>query len=369
MSLVNRISNGLVFRDQFETIELNSMWQVSPSDNTRYSLTEKPGYLRLKHGDPDLFILMNSPRFDFVMEVDTKYVPVRASDQGGIVAFRDKDTRLELLEYFDPATGTTIAYDRIRIIRRSDLIEGYGSNNNGKTWDLIGVSYLSAPKIGVVLHGIQEAQSSNLDISEIRMYRDTTVQIGNLIPGQLVKLVDDKGVTIGAETCDVNSDHVKINGVNFTFPLKGKIQIYDTSSLLLDETTLLTDIWGGDVFWYGVKLDLEVDGILMRQDREYQLGNMEAGLIERIMYVVNNNDIPLYNVRASVLALSEYYGWEWTDIASDLYGQPGTYQDSILLGTIQPGERVPVWCKITRRPYQQIASLQDYKFRIMFESG
>jgi hypothetical protein len=369
LSLVNRIANGLVFQDKFDTDELDARWQVSPSDDSRYSLTEKPGYLRLKHGDPDLFILMNSPRYDFVMEVDTLYVPTRASDQGGVVAFRDKDTRIELLEYYDPATGTTIAYDKLRLIRKADLFEGYGSNDNGKTWDLIGVSYMSAPKVGMVLHGIQEAQSDDLDIDEVRMYRDTTVQVGNLIPGQIVKLVTETGTVIGTETCKENSDHIRIDCTNVSFPLKGNVQVFDTSGFLLDESGLIDDLWGGDVFWYGVKLDLEIDGIQLRQDREYQLGNMENGLIERRLFVVNNNDIPIYNVRISVMALSEYYGWEWADIASDLFGEPGTYQDTILVGTIQPGDRIPIWCKITRRPYQQIASLHDYKFRLMIESG
>jgi hypothetical protein len=345
------------------------MWQVSPSDNTRYSLTEKPGYLRMKHGDPDLFILINSPRYDFVLEVDTSYVPVRASDQGGVAAFRDQQTRIELLEYYDPATGTTKAFDKLRLIRRADLFEGYGSNDNGKTWELIGVSYMTAPKVGMVLHGIQEAQSDDLDISEVRMYRDTTVQVGNIIPGQTVKLVDSAGTTLGLEICKQDSDYIKIDCTKMIFPLTAKIQVYDTAGFLLDETALLTDVWGGDVFWYGVKLDLEVDNILLRQDREYQLGNMASGIIERLTYVINNNDIPLYNVKCTIMSMSEYYGWEWTDIAADLYGQPGTYQDSIFIGTIKPGERIPLWCKVTRRPYQQIASLQDYKFRLMFESG
>jgi hypothetical protein len=369
LSLVNRISNGLVLIDKFDSNELNPIWQVSPSDNTRYSLTEKPGYLRMKHGDPDLFILMNSPRFDFVFEVDTSYVPERASDSGGITAFRDQQTRIELLEYYDPTTGTTKGYDRLRMVRQADLFSGYGSNDNGKTWELIGISYLSAPKIGMVLHGIQEAQSDNLNVSEVRMYRDTTVQVGNLVPGQKVRLVDSAGKEIGNATCKADTDYAKIDCFSSNYPLTGKVQIYDTVGFLLDETEILTDIWGGDIFWYGVKLDLMVDNVLMRQDREYQLGNMESGVIERLMYVINNNDIPLYNVRCSVQAMSEYYGWEWTDVAGDLYGFPNAYSDSILIGTIKPGEQIPIWCKVTRRPYQQMASLQDYKFRLMFESG
>lgn len=368
-SLLSRISSGFVLEDTFDSEVLHERWQVSPSNHSRYSLTERKGYLRLKHGDPDIFILMSAPRFDFVMEVDTKYVPIHPSDQGGIVAFRDNLNYLELLEYYDPVTGTTYAYDRLRMIRRSDLFEGYGSNDNGKTWDLIGTGYLDAPKIGFVLHGLQEANSASLDIDGIRIYRDTYIHVGNLNPGQNVKLVTPTGDLVGEAICQPDYDHAKINVQNINFPFSGKIQLYDKSGFLLDETEVLNDIWGGDVFWYGIKLDLEMDGILLRQDREYQLGNMQNGFIERRAYVINNNDIPVYNVKASIAALSEYYGWEWADLAKDLFDFPGEYKDKIELGTILPGEKIPIWIKVTRRPNQQIASLHDYKFRIVFESG
>lgn len=369
-SLLNRISNGFVFEDKFDKTELNTdIWQVSPSDHSRYSLTEKPGFLRLKHGDPDLFILMNTPRYDFVMEVDTKYVPVRPSDQGGIVAYLDNETYIEMLEYYDPKTGTTFAFDRLRMVKRGDLYEGYGSNNNGAMWELIGTAFMIAPKIGISLHGIQESSSDNLDIDGVRLYRDTKVQVGNLNPGQTVKLLSHTNVIVGTAVCPIDQDYAKIDAQNVNFPFKGKVQIFDTTGFLLDETEVFDDIWGGDVFWYGVKLDFEIDGLLMRQDREHQLGNMESGIIERKGYVINNNDIPIYNIRASVMALSEYHGWEWTDIATDMFGEPGIYGDVINLGHLEPGERVPIWMKITRQPSQQVASLHDYKFRVLFESG
>lgn len=359
-----------MLHDHFDSPELNSdIWQVSPSDHSRYSLTERAGYLRLKHGDPDLFILMSSPRFDFVMEVDTAYVPIRPTDQGGIVAYRDNNTYIEMLEYFDPITGISIAYDRLRMVRRSDLFEGYGSNDDGKTWDLIGTSFMTAPKIGFVLHGIQEASSDTLDIDQVRLYRDTKIHVGNLNPGQSVKLLNHLNVVVGEAICRPDTDHVKIDCQNINFPFTGKMKVYDGTGFQLDETEQFTDIWGGDVYWYGVKLDFEIDGLLMRQDREYQLGNMENGIIERKGYVINNNDIPIYNVKANVMALSEYYGWEWTDVASDMFGQPGIYGDTIQLGNLHPGERVAIWMKVIRQPAQQIASLHDYKFRVLFESG
>jgi len=369
LSLLNRISSGLVFRDTFDSPELNSMWQISPSDDRRYSLTERPGVLRLKHGDPDLFCLMTSPQFDYVFEVDTDYQPIRASDQGGIVVYRDKDTRIELLEYYDPQVGASKGYNRLRMVKKSELYAGYGSDDNGKTWELIGTTFLSSPKIGIVLHGIQESQSDTLDVLEVRMYRDTTIQVGNLQEGLKVKLLDGAGVLIKEATCEKDRDHVKLDVFNCNFPLTGKLQLLDPTGLILAETDVINDLWGGDVFWYGIHLDLEIDGVLLREDREFFLGNMENGIIEKKAYVVNNHDIPIPNVRISVQAFAEYQGWEWVDIAQDLFGQPSIYKDTYFIGTMQPGDRVPFWMKVTKRAGSQMVSLSDYKFRILFESG
>ncbi|WP_422661757.1 hypothetical protein ACK8P5_25725 (plasmid) [Paenibacillus sp. EC2-1] len=369
MSLLNRISSGFVFKDEFATDTLNAVWQASPSNDARFSLTERSGVLRLKHGDPDLFILMNSPRFDFVFEIDTDYDPVRASDQGGIVAFRDQETRIEMLEYYDPIKGTSMKFNNLRMIRRSDLFEGYGSNDGGKTWELIGVSYLSAPKIGMVLHGVQEGQSDTMDVLEARMYRDTTIQIGNLSEGLVIKLLNDKGVEIGTQTCKTDEDYVKIDVSKQTFPLAGSVRLYDTTGMMIADTGVISDMWGGDVFWYGIKLDIEIDGTLLRQDREFQLGSMQSGIIERKLVIINNNDIPVYNIRAAIAAYSDYKGWEWADITVETYGQPGAYKDTAYIGTMQPKERITLWMKVTKQPQQQIASLSDYKFRVTFGSG
>lgn len=322
----------------------------------------------MKHGAPSLYILMNSPRFDFVFEADTDYDPIKANDQGGIVAFRDKDTRLELLEYYDPVTGTTYKYNRIRMIRRGDLWEGYGTDDNGVTWELIGVSYLSAPKVGLVLHGNQEVDVDTLDVKRVRMYRDTNIQVGNLMPGMKVQLLNSAGAVIREEICKPDADHVKLDVSTLTLPHVGKVRVYDHTGGLLEESTQMSDMWGGDIWWYGVKLDVEIDGSMLRQDREYQMGNMESGVIEKKIWIVNNNDIPLYNIRVSIQSYSEYFGWQWADIAKDVYNQPGSYQDMVFLGTIVEKDRVPLWVKITRQPEQQLASLNDYKFRLLIES-
>ncbi len=323
----------------------------------------------MKHGDPDLFVLMTTPRYDFVMEVDTDYQPIRPSDQGGIVVYYDNNNYIEMLEYFDSVTGITKAYDKLRMIKRSDLFEGYGSNDNGKTWELIGTSFMNAPKIGLVLHGLQESSSDVLDVGAVRMYRDTKIHVGNLNPGQIVKLYSAAGVLLGEAVCGNDADHVKIEGQNIVYPFNGRVDLHDKTGFLLDSTGVVNDIWGGDVFWYGVQLDFELDGLILKQDREHQLGNMQGGVIERKAYIINSNDIPIYGVKASIGALGSYLGWEWADVALDVYGEPSTYQDVIEIGDLEPGERVPIWLKVTRRASQQIASLQDYKFIVVFESG
>lgn len=343
------------------------MWQISPSDETRYSLKERPGFLRLKHGSSDVFCLMTIPHFDFVFEIDTDYSPLRASDQGGIAVYRDKDTRIELLEYYDPDVGGAKGYNRLRIVRQSDLYSGYGSDDNGKTWELIGTTYMTAPKIGMVLHGIQESQSDTLDIDQVRIYRSPFIQVGNLSQGTVAKLMTPAGVVVKQATCQPDKDFVSLDVSNLNFPFQGKVQIVDSKGMVIGETEVFDNIWGGDVYTYGISLDLEINGLTMREDREFQLGNMQNGLIERKAYIINNQEVTIPNLTVAIESFSEYLGWEWADLAEDLFGQPATYKDSLFVGRVQPGERIPIWIKVTRRS-GAIATLSDYKFRITFES-
>jgi hypothetical protein len=201
------------------------------------------------------------------------------------------------------------------------------------------------------------------------MYRKTTIQIGNIKEGYTAKLLTTTGTLVQQVMCQKDRDYVDIDATNLTFPYSGKIQITNLTGMVLAETAVMTDLWGGDVFLYGVHLDMEVDGVNLRSDREYQLGNMDEGVIEKIAYVVNNHDIPIPGVTISVSAFSQYYGWEWVDIASNVFGTPGTYQDSIYMNTIHPGDRIPFWIKVSRRPGTGVASLNDYKFILMCESG
>ncbi len=369
MALLNRTSSGLIFQDTFSAAELNPVWQASPNNPARYSLVDKPGVLRMKHGDPDLFILMSSPRgIDYVMELDTDYDPIRASDQAGLVAFYDQSTQIELLEYYDSAQGISMKWGYLRMVRNGDLFSAYGSND-GKVWTLVGADYLAAAKIGMVLHGIQESQSDTMDAVEFRLYRDTNVQIGNLREGLTVRLKSETGTLIREARCGANADYVKIDVSDQRFPLKGKLELYDATNNKIAETELLTDLWGGDLFFYGIKLDMEIDGVAMREDRSYQLGNMSGGLIEKKVYVVNNSDIPIPKVGASIAAYSEYAGWQWVQVAPDIFNSPGTYRNVQALGTIPANGRVPLWIRIVRQPQQQVATLSDYKFRIVFEGG
>ncbi len=368
MSLITRVSRGLIYEDHFDHSTLNSVWQVSPSD-TPFSLIERSGFLRLWHGNSERYVLMDAPEGDYVFDVFAEYNPIDVSHRAGITCFYDLDNHADLIEYYDPEEDISMTYERIRFIKKDLLVQAFGTNDNGKSWILVGAALLDAPKVGLILHGVDDIQSAPImDVDRVSLYRSHDLIVDNLLPGQIVQLRDTNNQVLSEGICQEERTYAVISGFNLTFPIQGKIAIYDTEGDLIDVSDEIHDIWGGDEFAYGIKLDLEMNDEILDVSKEHFLDAMIQGKIERRMYVVNNNSIPINNVRLMIEAYSPYTGHEWVGLGTDSVVNPITYQKTLDIGRIEPGQRFPVWMQIIRNPYDQITNLKDYKFRVILES-
>lgn len=68
------------------------------------------------------------------------------------------------------------------------------------------------------------------------------------------------------------------------------------------------------------------------------------------------------NVRISIVAYGEEFGWEWCDLAPDNSGTPGTYEDSSLtVGTLAVGESKDFWVRVAK---STVAVDEDIKQRM-----
>lgn len=364
MPLFQKLSSGKIFEDYFAGGSMNPSWQASPTDPARYSVTDKPGYLRLKHGDTPLYFLVDMPNRDFVFEVQTDYTPTDLNESAGIVVFQDNKRRMELLEYIDPESQAVVNYTHMRVSRKGSLYTGYGSRDGGTKWEIIGSGAADGmTKLGLV---VNHATGANFDVQDAKIFSDTLVSFGNLKPGMRVELCDATNTQVISEaTCPATQDYVYISLAALPIPYNGVLKIYSETGTLL-EMLPAADIWGGDSYWYGLMLDVKWNGVQMTVDKETALGYMNNGIIETYVEVTNPGTDPVHGVRASKATLGSLKGSEWVQLAEDVGNAPGVYNQALYLGTINPGETRKVWIKITKDMQDALANIGNRKFLLQF---
>jgi hypothetical protein len=212
MPRLERASTGNIFFDSFDEANLNERWVVTPSLSSRYSLAERPGYLRVKHADSSTYIVTDLPATNEMMfEMKNDYKPVVSNDIGGIVVYKSSIDRVELVEYYDPVLDASRNYLYVRMIKNGDVFDGYGSQD-GVQWDLIGSTRIEdAAKIGIVLNGSQNILSVPLDVEYAAMYCDRFIYVENLQQGMKVKLLDNSNKVIEEQTVAADSSIAKFD--------------------------------------------------------------------------------------------------------------------------------------------------------------
>lgn len=365
MPLLNRLSSGKIYFDDFTETALNPIWQPSPTDPNRYSLTERAGYLRMKHGDTPFYLLMDMPNRDFVFEIKNDYNPVMVSDAAGIVVFRDNEARIELIECYDPVKGPS-NYTHMRMVRKGNQFTGYGSRDNGQTWEIIGSALADGmTKIGLVVHHPNVTNSVPFDVDYVKVFGDTTFIVGNLTPGMVIELLNPVGQVVVSTPCPSGRDFVEIDLTNFPIPYTGSLRVKKDGQVL--ETSPLMEIWGGDMFWYGLTLEVYKDGVLLPKDRDTTLGGMVNGVIEVVLTIKNPSSEPVYNVRVYRSPYFQYRGYEWVLLAHDESGVPGEYGESLTFDSIYPGEEKKFWLKVQKRYPHDASFARDHKFLLCVE--
>lgn len=363
MSLLSRLSTGRIMEDDFADGFLQYTWEPSPSDTTRYSVTDRAGSLRLKHGDVPLYLLMDLPNRDFVFEMKNDYNPRVEGDSGGIIAYYNEEQYIQLLEYFDATRGVAINYTHMRMVRKGSVYSGYGSKDGGNTWELIGsTSSDDINKIGLVLNSPSPTTGAvPMDVEYIRIYSDRRILIGNLASGMRIELLRPDNTVVASRTCPPGADHVYLDMTNLPVPFAGKLRVYNSTGDL-KETTDELSIWGGDVFWYGLLVEIYNDAGLLPTDRETELGPMLAGHIEMKLTIKNPGAVPITNTIVSVKQFHEFHGHQWVMLADNIGGNPGPYSKSINIGTLYGGEGRPIWVRVSKEFTNDFGFAGDHKF-------
>lgn len=341
-----KIESGLIFDDQFEN--LNPRWQQTPYE----SITVQNKQMVLNHSNVETRALFELPsENELVFQVNADYFPVEYGDEGGIVVWQSALNKLEFLE--SKAVSNNSEYSVWRAVKKSNLWSFYAQRNGN--WDLIDSAVMVDPSyMGITLKGIPDPKFKPLNARRAILCKNTYITVGNIDSGYRVELVNNSGTTVTSQIVPDSFSGIQIELPSI--PFNGRIKIYDAptvgfpNGVVISEQPQVVDLYGGDIFLNGTDLQIIWNGEELDTNGVTNLGKMRDNMIETKMEVYNAS--PNGKIAESIeVAIKQYhseFGWQWVDVATDVSESPGTYQDSVNLGNLMPGEAVSFWVKVQR---------------------
>lgn len=385
-----RAKVGVLFFDDFNDTHLQERWVATPSLSSRFSLTERPGYLRVKHSDTPTYIVTDMPQSNRMMiELKNDYKPIIPSDTGGLVVFKTLLDRVELVEYYDEDIDASRSYLYMRLVRRDDMFDGYGSQD-GTSWELIGSTRIKdAAKIGICLSGLPDVSSKNLDVDYIAMYSDRFSYVGNLEPNMTVQLYDTNDNIKDEQIVGADSSVAVFDMFSYPLPFEGYYKLYSPSGVILGQTPLQT-LNPGDEFQYimninvkfqrmitvveedpitghGVPVTSFISDVPFVLDSIVNIGNIDGPDIEGKVIIENLDNAAIVNLKASIGRYANDYSTHSVQLSPDNNGAPGVYQDSVII-SIPAHSSSFFWIKIIPSELNTITRFDNFKYKLILSN-
>lgn len=347
-----KIESGLLFTDDFNS--LHPRWVMSATD--KYSLSDRPSYLRLKNDDRlDTFILSEIPTELFAIEVMTDYNPTEVGQQGGILVWKDNANKMEFLESYD----STQPVQQNNWMAVKEGINWTFLSDEGQGYNFVDTALIDANRFGIILKKQSGANLADLDIDKVIATRGNKMAVLNVKIGQIIQLTDTLG--------NVIVEHVLIEGSSMMFSLP-RLEIEGILNILEADRTLSNSIsatfHGGDVYSIGTVMEVRIADAELSRISLTDLGAMNGGVLEVQMNVFNPTGDTVSDIELSISEYIDKFGWQWADVALDVSGVPGSYSDTIKIPSVDGGNQVNFWVKVARGISTGYNGIDDLQFNV-----
>ncbi|ANB66148.1 hypothetical protein GFC29_3814 (plasmid) [Anoxybacillus sp. B7M1] len=313
-------------------------WIITPSGY--YSISERPGYLRMKHhATKDALAVFPVPP-SFALEIEAEYFPTQAADTGGLILYRDSEQSAEFLEVYTDDTSSDVT--RWRAIGQNNVFDLY--SDSGEGIEFVDSVSIAPVKAGIVLKKGQAAGFVPLDVKRVVVTTSDTLIVGNLPDGAVAQLLSTDGQVQATSIASGGVAAIKMPLLRFD----GRLVVKQGSSVLGDITNVF---YGGDRYDKGSSVSIVTDPNTKAElsvTSPTDLGLMVNGVLLKQLWVYNPEPFAVTTVSIDVVQWNSKFGYQWADIANDVNGSPGTFSDSINISLISPGATVPFYVRITQ---------------------
>ena len=171
---------------------------------------------------------------------------------------------------------------------------------------------------------------------------------------------------------------VKINSNNILLPIRnGRIRIFPKGhyDITLGEFDMGKETFGGDVFSLNYDIRVFVDNKQVKRGEVFDIGKLYRNKYRRYIVISNFEDIPIANLKVSIVAYSDYYSGEkevkiaiYDDSKKDQDPDQYTFTDTLTIPLIEAESDVELIMKLSDTPEQGFYTAADsYKFKILIE--
>ena len=183
-------ASSVAWTDDFSSASLDGRWSWIREDPTHWSLTARPGFLRLTtqqtFSNVNNLLVQNAPVSDYELQTRVVFTPTEDFQIAGLMAYQDDNNALTLGRAFcdiPPPTcvGNGIYFDRVeggalvggnfgmtttvqgnaylRMLRHGNVYTGYVSTD-GANWILVGVHTVTITPTQIGLKASNQAQGA-----------------------------------------------------------------------------------------------------------------------------------------------------------------------------------------------------------------
>ncbi len=178
-------ASSVTWTDNFSSTSLDSRWSWVRLDSTRWSLTVRPGFLRLttQQGEPgpgNNFLVQNAPGGDYEIWSRVIFTPTANFQIAGLLVYQDDTNFLALGRAFcdapPPGSPPTCVNNGIYF----DHIEGgsFVGSNYAMTTAVLGDAYLRLMRQGTVYTGYVSTDGANWTLVGVHTVTIKPTKIG-----------------------------------------------------------------------------------------------------------------------------------------------------------------------------------------------
>lgn len=365
MSYFNKVKNGLIYIDDFRDTRFNSNFIISPS-NAEYEIVipeseTETGLLRIHNentsGDvtlPHLF-LKDIEEDSFVIEITQDYIPT-GTEAGGIILYKSNQDFIELINRKDQLGNY---YSALRIVKVKNVISAYGLRTTG-SWDFISKTGIGEiTKAGIVYYTDGSIENSDFEVSNIKIYRDMNLTFLNAIPGMKILVKNEDDEIIRTEICPDATNFMILNLESLDL-INKTMEFISPSDRFIDSIDGNT-VCGGDIWNLGYQVELWYKQQKLQPSDFYRLEALINNQREIKLTLKNTTESLFKNILIRVRQYYDYRGYDLVEFANDIGNRPDTYESSLTIFNLNPGESIYFWLRVNKREPLQIG-IEENKF-------